>query len=438
MKLNIVGGAYSSSAPLSVQECVNLYPELAEGGGRNDRSLIPTPGCAEYRVFEDGPVRGAHVMDGTLYAVSGDALYAGATFIGKISGSGRVSMQHNAANQLIVANGSEAWTYDGTFALNADFPGGHVFAYLDGYVLTNEPGTRRFWASGLDNYVWNGLDFASKEGDQYPLVTGIENNEDVILFGQKTIEFWRDTGNADFQFEKQTGVSQERGCGAEHSLAQLDNTVYFLGDDKIVYKLEGYRPVRISDHAIEKFLEGKDVSQATAFTYTANGHYFYVLNVQGKTWVYDATYSGQTQKATWHERRSDTRWRAENYVYFDNKHLVGDFALGTLWELTGHTDAGVPVARFRTCAPVFAETRLLDIVRLELKFRASGTVFVQISKDGGRTWSERLLHSVTTGDYEQLVVWRSLGNARDWVFRFGGWGDVSLIDAYATVNVADD
>jgi hypothetical protein len=78
--------------------------------------------------------------------------------------------------------------------------------------------------------------------------------------------------------------------------------VHFFGNDRIVYRLDGYTPMRISTHAIEYHL--RNVTDAWAFVYTQEGHKFYCLCTDQGTWCYDMA------TGAWHERKSTGR---DNY-----------------------------------------------------------------------------------------------------------------------------
>jgi hypothetical protein len=100
------------------------------------------------------------------------------------------------------------------------------------------------------------------------------------------------SGAADFPFERINGSIIQYGCAAKHSPAQFDNSVLWLGDGHegagIVWRAQGYNPVRISTHALEnEFRSYATVADAQGYVYQQNGHTFYVLTfpTAGKTWV---------------------------------------------------------------------------------------------------------------------------------------------------------
>jgi hypothetical protein len=58
-------------------------------------------------------------------------------------------------------------------------------------------------------------------------------------------------------------------------------------------------------------------------------------------------------------------------------------------------------------------------------------ILLEISKDGGHTWSQPHPASLgAIGEYKKRAIWNRLGQARDWLFRF------TVTDPVKTVFVA--
>ncbi len=70
--------SYQSRAlPLSAQQVVNLFAEAAPQDAKSQVVLLNGPGIKSFcDNVGDGPIRGTEVMDGVLYALSGDVLYS--------------------------------------------------------------------------------------------------------------------------------------------------------------------------------------------------------------------------------------------------------------------------------------------------------------------------------------------------------------------------
>jgi hypothetical protein len=122
----------------------------------------------------------------------------------------------------------------------------------------------------------------------------------------------------------------ETGAASRWAIAQMDNAVFWLGDDGVVYRANGYQPVRVSTHAIEQAIARCNTAQAFAFTYEDRGHQiFYLTFPDGLTWGYDAA-SGE-----WHRRQSYglDRWRINALVRWNGQWIAGDYSNGKLYRL---------------------------------------------------------------------------------------------------------
>src|SRR5690606_3276750 len=86
----------------------------------------------------------------------------------------------------------------------------------------------------------------------------------------------------------------ETGIAAPLTLKKADNTVFWLGRDRrgdaTIWRMDGYQPIRISNHAIEwEFNQYARIDDAVAYTYQMGGNVFYVLTFPSsdRTWVYN-------------------------------------------------------------------------------------------------------------------------------------------------------
>lgn len=460
--------------PLSAQQLVNFYAEAAPKDAKSPVVIYGTPGIKSFAdTVGDGPIRGTKKMDGVLYAVSGCTLYSvdstgTATALGSIAvGASRtppnctdkVSMSHNAAStpQLVIVDGTNGWIYTTTDGLveitDGDFFPADVVDFQDQYFLFNRAGTGQFFLSNLnDGTVYTATDIATAEGDPDNLLAVISNRREVWLFGAETIEIFWNSGNADFPFVRFEGGFIERGCGAAFSIAEDDNSIFWLGEDRVFYRADGFQPQRISQHGIEEALrEYVIISDACAFIYTMAGHKFYVCTfpAEGATWVYDIT------TKLWHERHSFGmgRWRVSTYVEVYGKHLVGDFEDGKIGELDLDTyqEYGVTMQGQATGPAVDKDRKRIFHRRFELDIEA-GTglttgqgsdpqVWLDWSDDGGHTWSARkpFRSMGKIGAYMQRLRWLSLGSARQRIYRLTVSDPVkrSIIAAHLDAEAGD-
>lgn len=430
----------SRSLDLSAQRLVNLYAESAPADAKAPVSVFGSPGIRTFATAGVGPIRGMHVMGSVLYVVSGTALYsvtaaAVATNLGSIAGVGRVSMADNGT-QLCIVNGAQGYIYTTSGGLvqitDPDFQAADTVTYQDGYFIFSRAGTGQFFISALnDGTAYSATDFATAEGNPDNLVAVKSNHRELCLLGEKTMEFWFNSGDT-FPFDRISGSFQERGCAAAHSVADEDNTLFWLADDLTVRRAEGYRPVRISTHAMEDAIEKyTNVSEAFGFFYTIGGHKLYHLTFPNQaTWVYDIA------TGMWHERESFglSHWRANSYASVYGTHLVGDTESGTIGELDldEFQEYGSTMQGIATSAPIAkasSDKRRLFMSRFELDIESGvglttgqgsdPQVELDWSDDGGHTWSNRKpwRSMGALGKRRTRLIWRRMGSFRERVLR---------------------
>jgi hypothetical protein len=299
--------------------------------------------------------------------------------------------------------------------------------YLDGYAIWSAADSAEWFISSLyDASAIDALDFATASSTPSNLLRVFIDHREVWLFKPDTIEVWDDVGASPWPFQKNLSAVFERGCGAALSPAKIDNSVFWLGDDKIVYRSTGYQPQRISTHGIEDMLEkASDVSDAFGMTYTQEGHAFYVLTCPtlGRTFVYDCA----TQN--WHERQSGTAlipgvWAVNCIVQAFGKLYAGTSGglVGEL-DLDTYTEFSQPIRRAATTPPFYVDGKRFVVPDLEVEAElgvglTSGQgrnpqILLRWSDDGGATWSnQRSLSLGLLGKRSNRPIFRRLGMAR--------------------------
>ncbi len=383
----IVGGSYSDDTrPFSSQLTVNWLPVRAERpGGRSESMLRTPPGLDAFLTVGAGPIRGIHNAEGKLFVVSGNTLYRvghqeAPQVIGTIAGTRRVQMSHNqrdGGNELIVVNGESGYTYNtakNTFAKITDegYPGAGVVRYIGQYFVQIEP-QRRFWFHSdlADGTSYNTLDRYEAESSPDRLQTLEVNQGQLIVFGERTCEVWE---NSPFQadsnsyttvFQRATVI--ERGAASAHATAVMDNTVYFVGSDGIVYYLDGYTPSRISTSAEEQELAKHNLADVFTFVWEDRGHkVFYVTCPTGRTMGFDVS------SREWSDRRSygRDRWRVNALAEFGGDWIAGSYQSGELYRLDWGVfiDGGEVMESFRRTGALHADQNRVRLNAVELVF----------------------------------------------------------------------
>jgi hypothetical protein len=447
MKIPFATQSYKHrSLPLSAQRCLNLYAEAEPADARSPVDVLGTPGLVEVATVGTGPIRLLREMAGVLYAVSRDQLYrvtssGSSTLLGTLAGQERTDHMLIAADngtQLTIVNSGTgaASVYDTDTGLlsvitDPDFPPASSVDYVDGYhVFTRKDSGQWFISELLEASSYDALDFATAETYPDNLVRVFVDHREVWLFGTKSTEVWTNTGAAAFPFQRISGTVLERGCAAAGSISKMDNSVYWLGDDGVIYRAQGYQPARISTHAIEAELERyTTLSDAEAWCYSQEGHAFYVISFPGAahTWVFDASTGLWHERESWDSQgRSLGRWRVSCYAQAYNLHVAGDYASNKLYtlDLEVGTEAGNIIRREAVSPPIAATGNRLTMSRLEIEMesgvgRTSGqgsdpTAMLQWSDDGGRSWSNEHWQTIgQLGVYRRRVRWYRLGQFRE-------------------------
>ena len=446
MRIQFATNSYRSQAlPLSAQQLINAFAEAEPQDAKSPVAVFGTPGLTLFATCGVGPIRGLHVMGGVLYAVSGPLLYsvtsAGVAAVvgGSVSGAGYVCMTDNGS-QLLIVNGTYGYIYsvaDGFQVITStNFHAATSATFFDNYFVLTWDGTNKIFISGsLDGTSYNGLDFASAEVQPDNVLAVVNQQENLLIFGTNTIETWYDAGTVNFPFQRIDGGTIERGCAAALTPVKEDNSVFFLGDDLIFYRLDGTLPKRVSTHAIEEaWRQYSVVSDAYCFSYTFQGHKFIVLTFPNAnaTWVYDIATS------LWHERdswdifnNSYGRWRGSSVANVYNRTLIGDAYSGqigyidnTVFTEFGNTMRALMVApvihndRRRVFFPLF-ELDIEQGVGITTGQGSDPQIMLDWSDDGGRVFKGfQLWQSMgKIGEYNKRLRWLRLGQSRNRMYR---------------------
>ena len=466
-QIPFVGETYPSrSTNINAARAINFYPEVNKEDSKSVVSLIGTPGTSLYISSGSSTIRGMRPFNGLLYFVSGTYLYSVnpalqiSTVLGNLATStGFVCMKDNGitptgGNQLIITDGVHGYIYNvntSTFSTisSAGFPSGGATSvtYLDGYFIVNNASPSiSFYVSNLyDGTTWGSLATAAASASSDPIQIVWAIHQQLALIKQYSTEFFYDSGTpttSGSPFLRISGSVIDYGTPAPWSVAQGDNTIYFLAQQRMgdvgefigVVGLNGYTPEVISPPSINyQISQMKSISDAFAYFYSAEGHTFYVLTFPSgnATFVYDTT------THMWHERstyagsqNSINRHIGNCYAYYNGKHLIGDYQNGNIYTMDSSifTDNGQPIVSIRTAQHITDKKDFNNIfihrlwVDVESGTYPSGGYAPQgqlsWSNDGGHVFGNDYDASMgNIGQYKTRLLWRRLGVARDRVWK---------------------
>jgi hypothetical protein len=409
------------------------------------------------------------------------------------TGTGGVGTYNLNFTQSVASQTMYALNFTVLPSTDGAFSGGNSVGTYDNYFVYNNPNTQQYGASDLLSPISNNLSFGSKDGSPDDLVALIVDHREIYLLGEASSEVWVDVGTVPFPFQRIPGTSTQHGCAAKFSLSRLGNSFAYVsrnsrGQGQIM-QTEGYKPVRISTHAVEQTLVNQYIDDAIAWTYQLEGHECYVVTFPTLelTWVYDATTQMWHKWLYLNDLGEYERHRGQCSAVFQGMILCGDYENGSIYELDpdNYTDNGQNIRRLRRAPHLVADFQRQYFDELQIQFQpgvgftglsTSGTAIpgavylgdtyaiaetetltipfdgfailgiadiaddittnnpqamLRWSNDGGSTWSKEYWVSIgSIGRYKNRAIWRRLGMARDRIF------EVSITDPVKAVIVS--
>jgi hypothetical protein len=445
----------SSVSQNSRETLMNMYSEIDVSGRKR---LIRRQRAGLRRLIANSGTKRAHEhndFDGYDYLIIGNTFYrfdgVTLTSLGTISSTvGRCWIIFNDNNDAMISDGFRGYIWNGTSIATIttpdNVPVGPV-AYQGGWGIFSVPNTGQWYITAVNDFDnVDALDFATAEAYPDPLVRIFIDHNQALLCGTRTIEVWQLTGAADFPFQPLTNSQIQRGLAAQCAIVSEDNTTAFLGDDRVIYRLEGYRPVRISTGPIERAILGvSDASLADceAFSYTSGGQKFIVFRFPDELTV-------QFNLATGF-------WNYCSTFGYDDWRMLGSAGGYSKWFSTPtgivaideslNTDESGILQRLARGAPGDANGLKLSVTKFELDCEvgrslpaAAAQVMLRFSKNG-EEWGNTKTRSLgEIGHYDQKVIWRNLGQGRRPTIEVSCTDDVrfTIMAALAEVEVESD
>ncbi len=434
----------------SRSDLINLYAHKEQSGAKDGLLLMNTEGIeAISDVPGDEEILGIYQFGGIVYAATGNSFLrfdGGAdsasqlmisaatnnatwTKIADVSfPNGTVRFSDNGISIMMVGGNGYAYTPQTGEFKNMDTEEGWYSAdtvtFMDGYFIFNRSGTGQFFISKLYSTEINPIDWATGESAPDDTVAVSVIQRQLWLFGERTTEVWYDSGDADFPFMRIGGAVSDVGCASYKTVARLQKTLIWVGDDYRVYISNGYTPTSVSTPAVEKALKDSDPETLSGFVWYSAGHWFYALHIDDDlTMVFD----GVTN--LWHRRMScnTDKWLITGA---DNLYITNDpiaWAGGTFYRMDINilTEDGEPIRREAVSLPVNkgVDHFILAKVSLDMDtgseaFDVYGKMILNTSKDSGMTWStDNYAYAGGVGRYGRLPSWRRLGQFRDCILK---------------------
>lgn len=436
------------TAIVSSQRVVNGYAQAEPRDAKTPVTVLGCPGIEAFSEVGTGPIRAAIEVDGIPYVVSGEEMYEIAedgtatnrTGANTIGGGGNVISIDTNGIEIVFLDGAKGWSYDiaGTTLAeitDADFiDSALTVAAVGGYMAFDNPGTDEFFISDLlDATAYSALDYAS--ADSMPdRVRSVANDFGLLdVFGEKSIEFWQNTGAISFPFQPIVQGTIPIGIAGPLARVGAAQSMFFIGHDKIAYQMTRGSLQRISTHAIEaEWGAYTTLTDAFCFYYSHEGHKFVFFTFPGadKTWCFDLSTRLWHERATFDVAGFESRWRVNCAVEVFGRTMVGDANSGKLGFLSSgvYTEWGDTTQMHLIAPPIHGEGDRVSFPMFELDMETGvgNTVspgddpqaILDWRDDGNLDWVTALDRSVgRLGDRMTRMQWAELGMAYQRTYR---------------------
>lgn len=388
---------------------VNCY---AEDVGEDNESKWAVYACDSFSSFStltgsgSGIVKGMlNFDDATLYVVNGTRINridtAGtATDMGALATSGyayiaRNRKSPNAQVMIVTSDGLVRIIENNsvsTPSYDSDVPTFNSVCALDGYFILTAANGEWFITSIDDGSAIDPIEFAQANSSPDGAVRCINRGRDVLIAGPRSIEFYQNTGQTDFPFERVTsaGIGVAYAPTMVNLAAVIDgtsqDTVIFAGNNADgsfagVMMLDGYAARKISTSSLDRAIRDEPTkSSIRAFTRIDNGHVMYCITGSSFSKEYNAN------TGYWHDRKSSgiTPWRIVDACHFNGTTILADYNAGTLYQQSSSITPG-----------------------------SASTVALRHSNDNGRTWKSRDAKAVGGSGTSKIIRWHCLGQSKE-------------------------
>jgi len=383
---------------------------------------------------------GAEYYDIDSAAAKGNACYFFRVINPSImaTSTGFVTMADNGT-ELMICDGVNGYVYNTTTGAwtqltedDHNFFGGGSVTFQDGYLLYHQPSSNSFYFSSINNALsYDPLDETVAQAKSGDIVRLFSDHRELFVFKKYSVERFYNAAQTDITFARTVGGDISVGCAAAGSVVSLNNTIFWLALDSngglTVQMIDGASSKVISPPAICERIEGYScVDDAIAFGYMIDGQAFYQITfpTASETWLFDVSTAMWFERTSYRDELSkDGRHRANCFVHFNDKNLVGDYSNGNLYALDPDifTDNGEKIVRQRVAQTV-SGGQVVKIAVIELICETgvaltSGQgsdpkVMLRVSKDGGHTWRPERQGSIgKVGEYGHRVRFKRFGRA---------------------------
>ncbi len=356
-----------------------------------------------------------------------------------ISGAAETEMAVGYTFLVTIVKNDRGYAYDGTTLSeisDPNFVSSIDVCYINGrWVFIPFDGGPAFISDALDPLTIPALGFFDAE-TQPDKNTGCANLKNrLYIFGEDTIEVFRDTGATPQPFVRIEGASIDVGlvAGKSHYKLQGSSTIVFLGKNQDqafgVYAIGSGEAPKVSNEAVDELLNKEyspeELSACLVDRMVWNGQDILVFRLtrhtlyfnQGK-WGFFGSLATKLQKDT---LGVEVRpWRAKYITHCYGEYFCGDSDGANIGQLLdADDDYGDFVDHYiytfaKSGRGSYFTAKALEIDGLTGQITPEQTIGLSVSEDGLQ-WGPRFYLGLgTTGKRTRRVVWELMGGLGDY------------------------
>ena len=375
-----------------------------------------------------GACRGRFVFNEKLYQVSGDKLIRinpiekSFTVIGDVSGTADIDHAIGFNQAIIIVKGGGGYVLEKSEVLtpinDPDFLPSNEVARVNGrFVFSPSDGSPIMYSDLGDGGSIGALSFFDAEvlTDKN---TGVFNfRNDLYVFGEESIQLFRDAGSTDNPFLPITGATAAQGYIA--GKIEFGDTFLFLGKEKDqeagIFAMGQGGAKRVSTPPVDSIIQQytpDDLRTCHSQRIVWRGHDFLCFTLPEHTFCFYRGAWSYFQSVLHYEELAN--WTVRHAVYYQGQYYTGstDSRIGVIDD--SNSDFGDPIrrviktfVRFPNDAP--ANLSSLSLAVSQGQNLESGSVGLRLSDDGSK-WSQRFFKSLTdSGDKTFRIHWEAMG-----------------------------
>jgi len=336
-------------------QLINGFFETPPEGAGSDTLWVRSPGLRQILDATSLSVNNIHtrgfldcgstmlwMVNNRVLAVTRSGSVFTVADVGALSGSLPVTVarNNNAVPQNLVVTDNGCFNlFTGsapTAFADLDLPANPTsVCFTDGYFVWSF-GDGRIFASDLNAVSVAANSFNTEQALFVKRVIPFAGR--LFAFGNKWTGVYKNAGLSPFPFSREVQIP--RGIIGTHAISGADvgwaNELIWAADDFIVYRLNGYTPVPLSNDDVSRSIEASvlaghaDNLEASVYMYGRN--IFWVLT-DPDNWTWEFNLFSQR----WNQRQSSLRddWRGRRSIRMFDRWLMGEITGGKLFEVTG-------------------------------------------------------------------------------------------------------